>query len=295
MDELSSIAEINGTSRPGEESWPVSIKEAIRQYLETGNDDTLFLDWPGQNYMEKAKNHRTALHKALVCEVRRRAADAAQPAIPAGIDLVAFTRARVLPMVDGLFPADERAVVLGILERSVIFLDSDNIEKVLAAEHFSSSAWRVANFYLGTLGCLGLDDKRCQILGMSEETTCLVSPAYFTEEDRFSDFIVHETAHIFHNWKREYAGLPYSRTREWLLSIDFNKRETFAYACEAYSRILTLGRTRAERKSLLDEYAARVAIGDERADAVEVVDILREAIAARNGWKRILARCAPMR
>jgi hypothetical protein len=32
---------------------------------------------------------------------------------------------------------------------------------------------------------------------------------------------------------------------------------------------------------------------DDRVDADEYVDILREAVAARNGWKRILARCAP--
>ena len=32
---------------------------------------------------------------------------------------------------------------------------------------------------------------------------------------------------------------------------------------------------------------------DERVDAGEYIDILREAVAARNGWKRILARCSP--
>jgi hypothetical protein len=33
-------------------------------------------------------------------------------------------------------------------------------------------------------------------------------------------------------------GLPETRTREWLLPIDFRKRETFGYACEAYARIV---------------------------------------------------------
>ena len=32
---------------------------------------------------------------------------------------------------------------------------------------------------------------------------------------------------------------------------------------------------------------------DERVDANEFVDILREAVGARNGWKRILQRCSP--
>jgi hypothetical protein len=32
---------------------------------------------------------------------------------------------------------------------------------------------------------------------------------------------------------------------------------------------------------------------DDRLDVEEYLDILREAVAARNGWKRILARCSP--
>ena len=31
-----------------------------------------------------------------------------------------------------------------------------------------------------------------RLVGISEETTCYVSPAYFTEDDPFGDFIVHE-------------------------------------------------------------------------------------------------------
>lgn len=33
----------------------------------------------------------------------------------------------------------------------------------------------------------------------------------------------------------------------------------------------------------------------EHVDASEYVDILREAVATRNGWKRILERCSPAR
>lgn len=32
--------------------------------------------------------------------------------------------------------------------------------------------------------------------------------------------------------------------------------------------------------------------GDDRVDADEYIDILREAVGARNGWKRILNRCS---
>ncbi|MBE2259713.1 MAG: hypothetical protein IAE88_12685, partial [Rhodobacteraceae bacterium] len=90
---------------------------------------------------------------------------------------------------------------------------------------------------------------------------------------RFEDFVVHEAAHIFPN----------------------GKRETFAYACEAYSRLHALGHGLREKQRLLAEHGQGSMPPDERVDAVEYVDILREAVAAGNGWKRILQRCSPPR
>jgi hypothetical protein len=116
---------------------------------------------------------------------------------------------------------------------------------------------------------------------------------YFAEKHRFADFVVHELAHVFHNCKRGTIGLPETRTREWLLDIEFRKRETFAYACEAHSRLLELGSTPASRRALLDGLSAGPMPHDETVSGDEYLDILREAVAARNGWKRILARCAP--
>ena len=97
------------------------------------------------------------------------------------------------------------------------------------------------------------------------------------------------------NCKRGTVGLPHTRRREWLLDIAFGKRETFAYACEAYARIVELGETRAARLALVEELAAGSRPPDERVEDDEYVDILREAAAARNGWRHILARCAPPR
>ena len=105
--------------------------------------------------------------------------------------------------------------------------------------------------------------------------------------------MLHEAAHVFHNCKRETLGLPSSRRREWLLEIEFRKRETFAYACEAYSRILELGVDQKHRQKLLAELALKPLPGDERVDGEEYLDILGEAVAVRNGWKRILSRCSP--
>jgi hypothetical protein len=77
------------------------------------------------------------------------------------------------------------------------------------------------------------------------------------------------------------------------LEIDFAKRETFAYACETYSRVDELGKGTRARQALLAEYAQGPMPADDSVDIAEYLDILGQAVAARNGWKRILARCAP--
>jgi hypothetical protein len=74
---------------------------------------------------------------------------------------------------------------------------------------------------------------------------------------------------------------------------EFVKRETFAYACEAYARILERAPKLQDRLGLAIEYASKVRVSGERVDPVEVNSILADACAARNGWKIILGRCAP--
>ena len=148
--------------------------------------------------------------------------------------------------------------------------------------------------YLLSVGAELLGRKAARIVGMSEETTCYVSPDYFAEDDDpFADFIVHEAAHIFHNCKRRTIGLRETRTKEWLLDIEFRQRETFAYSCEAYARIAARARNPRERRALAAEYGSKRRISEERVDPAEVASIVAEAANARNGWKVILARCAP--
>ncbi|MEE4274164.1 MAG: hypothetical protein V2I67_20970 [Thermoanaerobaculales bacterium] len=102
---------------------------------------------------------------------------------------------------------------------------------------------------------------------------------------------IHEAAHVFHNWKRTYAGLPFTRKREWLLPIEFRMRETFAYACEAFSRISDGAANRAERRRRFAEYREHHVPGMAENPA-GLVDIVAEAVEARKGWKRILKRCS---
>jgi hypothetical protein len=158
-----------------------------------------------------------------------------------------------------------------------------------------NTAWNLANLYLGSLDAKLLADDATRIVGLSAETTCFVSLDYFTETNRFVDFIVHEAAHVFHNCKRLTVGLPETRRREWLLEIAFQKREAFAYGCEAFSRVVERCPKIKDRPAMIEEYAHTFTPSDEHVDHDELVDILREAARVRNGWKHILARCAPRR
>lgn len=270
-----------------------SPQQAIERYLRSGEHDAHFRPWPGDHYLAQARYGSVALRRALILAVRHRTAYAEFPEDLPELDVVAFTRGKVAPMVQGLFPVHEQESVLDVLGRSVVFLTPSTIDKVLEQTTWLSTAWDLANFYLAGVGVELLADDAPNLLGISEATTCYLSAEYFGVPGRFDDFLVHEAAHIFHNCKRRTIGLRETRRREWLLEIEFAKRETFAYACETYSRIHGLGRGLRARQTLLAEYAQGPMPADDRLDVEEYLDILREAVAARNGWKRILARCAP--
>ena len=268
-----------------------TIAREIARYLRTGDTDPMCAAWPG-GVLDPDRRAHNELRGALVREVKRLSRGKSHRQVPDG-DPIALTRRKVDPMVRGLFTPAEQQSVLTTLESSVVFLTKDNIESVLLEKSFDKSAWDLANLYLASVGSKLLGRDALNIVGLSEETTCYVSPDYFREQDdRFADFIVHEAAHIFHNCKRDTVGLRETRTREWLLDIEFVKRETFAYSCEAYSRIVELAGNFAERRALAAEYASRVRISEERVDAAEVANIVQSAAGMRNGWKTILARCA---
>ena len=274
---------------------PTSPRKDIERYLRHGQHDDFFRAWPGEDFLARAKCADTALREALIATVRQRTRHATVPEALAGIDVVAFARAKLAPMVRGLFPRDEQETVLDVLGRSVVFVTPDTITTVLAATRWLNTAWDLANLYLESCDAELLGPDARQIVGLSEETTCYVSAEYFRAPSPFADFVVHEAAHIFHNCKRRTIGLREIRGREWLLEIDFRRRETFAYACEAYSRICECGAGPHARRQLLADLDPGTTLADDRVDAGEYLDILGEAVAARNGWKRILARCAAPR
>lgn len=267
------------------------IEADIARYLATGDSDMLGQLEPADNILEGLENYDNALREALVEEVRRRSHRCRHPPVPDGMDST-FARRKLAPMVRGLFPRKEHKIVLGVVERSLIFLTREAALRSIKEAEFLRSAWQIANVYLCGIGAPTLGGDTFRALGMNEETCCYVSLAYFTEDSPFADYVVHEAAHIFHNTKRQRVGLSRTRYREWMLMIDFPKRETFAYSCEVYSCILARSRGPAQRRELLQEYVESPILADERVDPEEHLEILAEAVEARNGWKRILSRCA---
>ncbi|MDA1276704.1 MAG: hypothetical protein O2960_22020 [Verrucomicrobia bacterium] len=266
-------------------------KQAIQEFLRTGDHDSIHAAWPG-NIVERCCSGDHDLRQALAKEIFRRSKGKSHPSFN-DIDYREYTRRRVEPMVRGFFPPTEREIVLSALEKSVVFLTANNIESVILNATYLHTAWTLANLYLESVGAdlLG-PDAQC-VVGLSEETTCYLSTAYFHEKDRFADFLVHEAAHLFHNCRRRTIGLIETEKKPWPLTINFLKREEFAYACEFYSRILALSSGFKERLNLFTEFRTCPSIPDDRVNLPELLAILEEAVKARNGWKRILARCAP--
>jgi hypothetical protein len=108
-----------------------TVEQEIDEFLHSGTHDTLSAMWPGAAVVERASKANAALRDALVMEVFGRTRDVT---IPGGLDttdLLAVTRARVSPMVVGLFPAHEQPAVLDVLAGSVTYLTPRNIEGIL--------------------------------------------------------------------------------------------------------------------------------------------------------------------
>lgn len=272
-----------------------SPEHAIERYLRSGEYDPDFSAWHGGDYMSRSRQAGSALRNALRSAIHRRIQHVDATGDLAGLDVVTHTRERITPMVRGLFSRGEQEPVLDVLAGSVVLLSPATIDEVIEQTPWLSTAWDLANLFLAGVKAELLGEEAPHLVGLSEETTCYLSSQYFSDSGRFDDFLVHEVAHIFHNCKRHTVGLRATRQHEWLLEIDFAKRETFAYTCEVYSRIHRLGGRPMARQALLKEYAMGPMPADDRVDPAEHLDILDGAIAARNGWKRILARCAPPR
>ena len=270
-------------------NYPDTILASIARYLSTGGSDPECRVWPGGHYDRCVLAHRE-LRAALIAEVHRRVVGLVP--IKASDTPFVSSHRRIELMVRGLFPVAEQEIVLSRLLTSLVLITHANIDALLQSLTWDSTAWVIANMYLRSLGLETLGGDDSTPVGMSEDTNCYVTPECLVETDPFADFVVHEAAHIFHNCKRGTLGLRQTRVREWLLDIDFHKRETFAYSCEAFSRVIDGAADRRERMQRAAAFAQGHRFPVHAVNMPEVIDIVRAAAASRSGWKLILARCA---
>ncbi|MDR5734034.1 hypothetical protein QCE47_17125 [Caballeronia sp. LZ025] len=209
----------------------------VQHYLETGEYDSFFVGWPGKAVTDTASHASQQLRAALIADTLLCARGFGQARIVFEPTLPWF-HDKLKPMVHVLFSATERELIFRTLVSGIVVLTPNNIVQVLTKETWPSTAWTVAGIYLDSLGATPLREESARVVGTSQDTTCYVSPAFFRDTDPFADYVVHEAAHVLHNCRRSAIGLTERRTCPNPLDIAFGKRETFAYACEAYSRIL---------------------------------------------------------
>ena len=63
----------------------------------------------------------------------------------------------------------------------------------------------------------------------------------YQTNDAYSDVVVHEAAHMLHCLKPRHYGLHVGRHQERFVDVEFRHYELFAFAREAYSRVVRHG------------------------------------------------------
>jgi hypothetical protein len=127
---------------------------------------------------------------------------------------------------------------------------------------------------ISRVGCDGLAGDYAHVRWSAYET-----------KDPYSDVVVHEAAHMLHYLKPSHYRLQVRHGQERFVDIEFRHRELFAYASEAYSRVILRG----ERKSRIAfaEKMQEGAFSFPRAELADVAALVLEAARARNGWRVI--------
>lgn len=86
-----------------------TVADEIERYLRTGDTDPYHAAWSAPSFLEGARGAGADLENALVAEVSRRANGwQPPPALVAIENLLAFTRAKVEPMVHGSYRVRSR-------------------------------------------------------------------------------------------------------------------------------------------------------------------------------------------
>jgi hypothetical protein len=189
-------------------------------------------------------------------------------------------------MVKGLVHGVWQEVALRELLPRTFVLNFQGAKVAMDAELstcFMGSAWRILWALFGDYG-LKPDDIEMACDGIAGDFAHVRWSAYETK-DPYSDVVVHEAAHLLHYLKPRHYGLHVRRGQERFVDVEFCHRELFAFACEAYSRVVLHN----ERKSRISfvEKMQEGAFSFPRGHIEEVAALVLNAARARNGWRVI--------
>lgn len=195
-------------------------------------------------------------------------------------------RGKVEPMVKGLVQKDWQEVALRELVSRTFVLNYRGAKSALEVELPScdmDSAWRIL---WGLYGDYGLKPKDIEMMcdGLAGDFAHVRWSAHETK-DPYSDVVVHEAAHLLHYLKPRNFGLDVRRHQERFVDIEFRHRELFAFACEAYSRVV-LHRPRQSRVAFAEKMREG-AFSFPKGSMEEVGGLVLDAARARNGWRVI--------
>jgi hypothetical protein len=196
-------------------------------------------------------------------------------------------RASIGPMLKGLVQGDWQEVALRELTARTFVLNFQGAKAALQVELstcFIGTAWQILWALYGDYR-LKPEEINVECDGVSAGSIAHVGLSAYETKDPYSDVIVHEAAHVLHYLKPTHYGLPVRRGQERFVDIEYGHRELFAFACEAYSRVV-LHNERKSRISFAEEMRER-AFSFPRDRIEEVAALVLNAARARNGWRVI--------
>ncbi len=191
------------------------------------------------------------------------------------------------PMVKGLVQDDWQEVALRELTARTFVLNFQGAKVAMEAELstcFMETAWQILWAMFGDYG-LKPEEIEVECDGVSAGNFAHVRLSAYETKDPYSDVIVHEAAHLLHYLKPAHYGLHVRRGQERFVDVEFGHRELFAFACEAYSRVVRHNE-RKSRISFAQEMKER-ALSFPRDRIEEVAALVLNAARARNGWRVI--------
>jgi len=148
-------------------------------------------------------------------------------------------RSRINPMVKGLVQSDWQEIALRELTARTFVLNFQGAKAAIDAEFstcYMGAAWRILWALFGDYG-LKPDEIEVECDGIAGDFAHARWSACQTK-DPYGDVVVHEAAHLLHYLKPGHYGLHVRRGQERFVDVEFCHRELFAFACEAYSRVV---------------------------------------------------------